>query len=193
MDTKNTKQIQVDDLIGLHSHLKICLQKLDCRNSEHRQIAIEAIELYVRKYITPAMYLPDTTVEGVIGDESLGFPLSVFFDSERKDLSRPSDEELTETLKMAVYEPTPQLKDDFWAAWLLREAVICIMSLCNFLDEPLPPGNHKQISPNVLHREIKQLQQIIKLPMTNIKVEIEILLESEQEALTEWNKETIVS
>ena len=193
MDTKNTTEINAEELIGLDSHLENCLSKLDPKNTEHRRIAIKAMELYITKYITPAMYLPDTSIGGVIGNESLGFPFSVFFDSERQDLSRPNEEELTETLKMAVDEPTSQLRDDFWAAWLLREAVSCIMSLCNFLKEPIPPRGHKQIAVDVLKHEIKQLQQIFKLPMTNVKYDIEYLIECEQEALAEWNEEVTAS
>ena len=177
MDTKNIKKIQAEELIGLRSHLKSCLSKLDYKNSSHRQLAIEVMELYIKRYIIPAMHLPDTTIEGVIGNESLGFPLSVFFDSERKDLSRPSDEELTEALKMAVDEPTPQLREDFWTAWLVREAVGCLMKLCNFLEETFQFGQDTKISANVLRQEIEQLQEILELPMTGIKANIEILLE----------------
>ena len=190
MDTKSTTEINAEKLIGLRGHLKNRLSKLDYKNIEHRQIAINAMELYIKRYITPAMRLPDTTICGVVGKQIQGLALGVMFDSQRKDLSHPDEEELKEVFRdFFKHEGTPQLRDDFWTAWLVREAVACIGWLCNFLDEPLPPSKHKQIPASVLREEIEQLQEILKLSMTNIKVDIGILLEAEQEALAEWNEE----
>ena len=194
MDTKNTTEIKSEELIGLRSHLKDYLSKLDYRNPEHRQLAIKAMELYIKRYITPAMRLPDTTINGVVGKDITGLALGVMFDSQRKDLNRPNEEEIKEVFRdFFGHEATSQLREDFWTAWLVREAVGCLMKLRNFLDEPLPPGKHKQIPALVLRQEINQLQQILKLPMTNVKYDIEILLESEKEALVQWSEETTVS
>lgn len=190
MDTNNRQEIEVENLIGLHSYLKNCLSKLDSKSSKHRRLVIKAIESYVKKYITPAMRLPDTTIDGVVGKEIEGLGLDFLFDSNRKYLTRPSDKEIDEVLEgLAEVRATPQLRNDFWTAWLVREAVICIMSLCNFLEEPFQFGQNTQILANVLHKEIEQLQEILKLPMTGIKANIEILLEKEKEVLAKCTNE----
>ena len=133
----------------------------------------------------PAMHLSHTDIDGAVGEQITGLGLGVLFDSERKDLSRPSDEEINEVFyELTELKPTQQLRDVFWTTWLVREAVSCIRKLCNFLEEPLGT----QISTDMLTREIKQLQQILKLPMTGIRANIEILLEKEKEALFEWKE-----
>ena len=194
MDTKNKYNIKVEELIGIRSHLKNCLSKLNSKNPKHRQLVIEAMELYIERYITPAMCLSDTTIDGVVGKQITGLALGVMFDSQREDLSRPNEEELKSVfIEFFKNEGTPQLRNDFWSAWLVREAVGCIGWLCNFLKKPLPPSDYKQIAADVLKHEIKQLQQIFKLPMTNVKYDIEYLIECEQEALAQWSEEVTTS
>ena len=193
MENKEIDNIKAENLIGIAEHLEECLSKLDYNNPKHRQLAIDAMELYVKNYISPAMYLPDTTINGVMGISIEGLALGAMFDQYIESLERPEERIKFVFMDCFDHEGTQQQRDDFWAAWLLREAVGCIGWLCNFLDEPLPPGKHKQIPVSVLRREIEQLQEILKLPMTNIKVDIGILIEAEHEALAEWNGETTAS
>ena len=184
------KTTQIEDLITIDDKLQVYLTHLDFQNTKDRQLAIEVMEVYIRRYITPAMHLPHTDIDGVVGKQITGLGLSFLFDSRRKDLSRPSDEELDEVFdELVEQKATPQSRNDFWTAWLVREACSCIGTLCNFLDEPLSPTKEKQITPSILRQEIEQLQQILKLPMTAIKSRIEILIESEQEALKEWTND----
>ena len=148
------------------------------------------MELYVRKYISPAMYLPDTTINGVMGISVEGLALGVMFDSQRKNLQRPEEEIKFVFRDCFKHEGTQQQRDDFWAAWLLREAVSCVGWIHNFLNEPLRPREDKNIAANVLKKEIQQLQKILELPMPAVKGTIELLIENEQKALAEWNKKT---
>ena len=194
MDTKDIKNIKAEDLIGIDDYLEDKLSRLDHSNYEHRQIAIDAMELYIRKYISPAMYLPETTLDSVVGKEIGGLGLDFLFNSNRKDLSRPEDKEIDDVLEgLAKRTPTPRLRNDFWAAWLLENAVFCIKSLYYFLNEPLRPRKNKNIPAKVLQHEIVQLKEILKLPMTAISDTIEFLVENEQEALAEWNEERSIS
>lgn len=183
------KDIKAEDLIGIDDRLIDCLSALDCHNTKHRQIAIDAMEIYVRRYISPAMYLPDTTINGVIGRSVEGLALGVMFDQHIESLERPDEEMIKFVFKDCLkHEGTQQQRDDFWAAWLLREAVGCVRSLCNFLEKPLRRHTEERIEATVLEQEIRQLQKIYKIPMTGIKSWIELLIEKEQKALAEWNK-----
>ena len=138
MDTKIT---QIEDLITRYKQLKAHLSNFEPKNTEHRQLVIKAIEIYIKKYIPPALHLIATDEEGnklisinqVVGEQITGLGLNLLFDSKRQDLTRPSNEELNEVLEYAGREPTPQLRDDFWTAWLLRESKSCLKALINFL------------------------------------------------------------
>ena len=88
MDIRNVENIRTEDLIGIDDYLIEQLSKMDCYNSEHRQLAIYAMEFYIEKYISPAMYLPDTTINGVMGTSVEGLALGVMFDQHIKSLER---------------------------------------------------------------------------------------------------------
>ena len=71
----------------------------------------------------------------------------------------------------------------------MDESFSCIRQLCNFLKEPLTFNQSKQIQPDVLSREIKQLKYILTLEMTpGFEQWIEGVLRWEQKALAEWNE-----
>ena len=195
MNTNKGKDIKAEELIGLRGYLKNCLSKLDCRNIKHRQIVIEAIEEYIKRYVTPALYLlPNTDINKAVGAEITGLGLGVLFDSKREGLNRPSDEEIDEVFKeLTELEPTPERRMRFWDAWLVRNALNCVTTLCNFLKEPILSGK-KQLPVSVLNQEIKQLQYILTLPMTPAFEQwIDGVLKWEKEALAEWNEEATTS
>ena len=191
MDNKNIEDIKAEDLIGTHDHLKKYLSKLDSQNPQHRHLAISAMEIYTKKYISSVMHLPDKTIDGVVGKQIEGLGFDALFSYNRHNLIRPDDNEIDEVLEgLAGRKATPQLRDDFWATWLAREAEFCIMGICNFMEKPLTNSEIKQIPANTLKQEIQQIEQIYKIPMTGIKSWIELLIEKEQKALAEWYKET---
>ena len=187
-NNRNRKNIGIEDLIGLRTQLKEYLSKLDYCNPEHRQLAIYAMECYIKKYISPAMYLPDTTINGVMGIAIEGLALKVMFDENIESLERPEEKIKFVFRDCFKHEGTQQQRDDFWAAWLLKNAVGCVKSLYTFLNEPLIAGEDKGIAANVLKKEIQQLQKILKLPMPAVKGTIELLIETEQKVLAEWYK-----
>ena len=60
--------------------------------------------------------------------------------------------------------------------------------LCNFLEEPLVPRRDKRIKSEVLKAEIRQLEYILSLPMTDaFRQWIEGTMRAEKEALAAWN------
>ena len=193
MDTEKNDvgEVKVEDLIAVEEKLDWDLEKLDSKNTEHRQLAVLAIETYIQRYVIPALYLANTNIGKVVGKEIQGLGLYYLFDSNRKDLNRPSDEEIDDVLiGLAERTPTPQLREDFWNAWLVREALGCIKGLCNFLEEPLIPRMDKRIKPEVLKAEIRQLEYILSLPITDaFRQWIEDTIRAEKEALAVWNEE----
>lgn len=192
------KAIPIQDLITIDDKINQHLEDLDPKNAEHRQLLIEALKIYVEKYISPAYHLASLDEEGdkyidledVIGAEIEGFILSALFSSKRKNLLRPSDEELDHILDCFVDTVTPELRNNFWIAWSAEEAISCLMKLCKFLKEPLITTEKNQIKPSVLKQEIEQFQKILKFPMTAIKSWIENLIELEKEALAEWKNDS---
>ena len=190
------KDIKIDDLITIYDKLDEYINNLDSKNSQHRQLVIKAIEEYIKRYVTPALYLlPNIDLNKVLGKSITGLGLNFLFDSNRENLNRPSDEEMDDVLiGLAKLEPTPELRQRFWDAWLVDQSMLCIIGLCNFLDEPLTPTRNKSIKPDVLNEEIQQLQHILTLPITPAFEQwIEGVLKGEKEALAQWSEEITVS
>lgn len=191
-----SKNIKVEDLITITEKLDEYLETMNSKNTEHRQLAIKAIEEYIKRYVSPALYLlPNISLNKVLGKSITGLGLNFLFDSNRKDLSPPTNEEIDDVLiGLGKLEPTPELRRKFWDSWLADQSKTCIMGLCNFLDEPLTPTRDKQIMPDILAKEIEQLQYILTLPMTPAFEQwIEGVLEWEREALAKWKEEITAS
>lgn len=190
MDNRDDKEVKTENLITVRESLDKHIGNLNSKNSKHRQIVIQAIGAYIKRYVTPALYLPNTDIDEVVGKQITGLALGVMFDSRRKDLSRPDEKEIEEVFQdFFGNEGTPQLREDFWAAWLVREALSCIRKLCNFLEEPLVPRRDKRIKSEVLKAEIRQLEYILSLPMTDaFRQWIEGTMRAEKEALAAWNR-----
>ena len=104
---------------------------------------------------------------------------------------RPSDEKIEYLFQeISVQERKPQKYEDFWKAWLVRQAELCIRKLCNFLNDALIPTKDKNIPADVLQKEIEQIEEILKIPMVNVYSYIDTFLEWERKALSVWTEET---
>ena len=191
---KNTRWGNAPPFLMKAERLDKYLKDFNANDTGHRYLAIKIMEAYIKKYETPALYLKDTDLNKIVGTQVEGLALGVMFDSQREDLSGPDEEEIKEVFRdFTGHEGTPQSRNDFWTAWLLRESRHCIAGLCNFLKKPLISPEKKQIPANILKQEIQQIEQILTLPMTEIKAWIETTLKWEKRALAEWEEEITTS
>ena len=172
------EDIKVDDLITSYHKLHFYLRYiLNPKNTEDRQLAIKAMELYVKQYVMPALYLATPCeyasdreslcvhLEEIVGRKFNESSMRLQVDFGREDIANPNDKEVAKIESFFSEAPTSGMIDDFWTACLANEARDNISHLTLFLESPLVTSVKRQIEPSVLQNEIQQLQKLLKFSM----------------------------
>lgn len=141
--------MRVEDLINTSEAVDEKLGLMRSVDVQHRQLALDAIEVLIDRFIFPAMVdCQESTdrfhtfdIEEITQTEFRGLVRGIFEERLKElmnGLEKPGDDVLTETLEY-VDIPIEDFneRERFFKCWAAEEADSSIHSLINFLKEPL--------------------------------------------------------